>query len=90
ALEPTAGVNLGQLKDTLGEKVSFMGDIDSSRTLNFGTLKEIEEDVKKCIMAACQGGGYFVGPSHNILNDPWENCILLRDAMIKHRNYPLN
>ncbi|KKM90574.1 hypothetical protein LCGC14_1237290 [marine sediment metagenome] len=33
---------------------------------------------------------YFVGSSHNILNIPWENCISLRDAMIKHRNYPLN
>lgn len=90
ALEPTAGVNLGHLKDTLGDKVSFMGGIDSSRILNFGTAKEIEEHVKNCIVTAGQGGGYFVGPSHNILNVPWENCISLRDAMIKHRNYPLN
>jgi uroporphyrinogen decarboxylase len=89
ALEPAAGVNLGHLKDTLGNKVSFMGGLDSSRVLSFGTPREIEEHVKSFIMAAGQGGGYFVGPSHNILNVPWENCISLRDAMVKHRNYPL-
>jgi hypothetical protein len=89
ALEPAAGVNLGHLKDTLGDKVSFMGGLDSSRVLNFGTPREIEEHVKSFIMVAGQGGGYFVGPSHNILNVPWENCISLRDAMVKHRNYPL-
>jgi uroporphyrinogen-III decarboxylase len=89
ALEPAAGVNLGHLKDTLGDKVSFMGGLDSSRVLSFGTAKEIENEVKRGIMAAGQGGGYFVGPSHNILNVPWENCISLRDAMLKHRNYPL-
>ncbi|MHA2186045.1 MAG: uroporphyrinogen decarboxylase family protein [Promethearchaeota archaeon] len=90
ALEPAAGVNLGHLKDTLGDKVSFMGGLDSSRVLSFGTANEIENEVKRGIMAAGKGGGYFVGPSHNILNVPWENCISLRDAMLKHRNYPLN
>ncbi|MFW9895090.1 MAG: uroporphyrinogen decarboxylase family protein [Candidatus Thorarchaeota archaeon] len=89
ALEPAAGVNLGLLKDTLGDKISFMGGIDSSRILNFGSSKEIEEHVKTCIRTAGKGGGYFVGPSHNILNAPWENCITLRDAMIKHQKYPL-
>jgi uroporphyrinogen decarboxylase len=89
ALEPAAGVNLKHLKDTIGDKVSFMGGLDSSRVLNFGTAKEIEDEVKRGITAAGQGGGYFVGPSHNILNVPWENCITLRDAMLKHRNYPL-
>jgi hypothetical protein len=90
ALEPTAGVNLGHLKNTLGDKISFMGGIDSSRILNFGTKKEIEENVKGCIEAAAYGGGYITGPSHNILNVPWENILTLRAAIEKYRNYPLN
>jgi uroporphyrinogen decarboxylase len=90
ALEPAAGVNLAQLKETLGDKVAFLGGMDSSNILNFGTPKDVEEDVKRCLREAGKGGGYFVGPSHNILNAPWENCIALRDAMLKYRNYPLN
>lgn len=90
ALEPAAGVNLGHLKETLGDKMSFMGGMDSSRVLNFGTPKEIEEDVKRCIKAAAIGGGYFAGPSHNILNVPWENVLAFRAAIEKNRDYPLN
>ena len=74
----------------LGDRVAFMGGIDSSDVLNFGSPKDIEEEVKRCIKAAGLGGGYFVGPSHNILNAPWKNILALRAAIEKYRNYPLN
>jgi uroporphyrinogen-III decarboxylase len=90
ALEPAAGVDLAGIKETLGERLCLIGGMDSSRVLNFGTPKDIEEDVKKCIKAAAPGGGYFAGPSHNILNAPWENVLALRAAIEKHRKYPLN
>ena len=90
ALEPAAGVDLAHLKESLGDKVALLGGMDSSRILSFGTPKDVEEDVKKCLKAAGKGGGYFAGPSHNILNVPWENVVALRDAMLKYRKYPLN
>ena len=90
ALEPAAGVNLAQVKLDLGDRVAFMGGMDSSATLNFGTPQEVEEDVKKCILAAGKGGGYFAGPSHNIMDVPWENVMAMRAALQKYRNYPLN
>jgi hypothetical protein len=90
ALEPAAGVDLAHLKETLGDRLCFFGGIDSSAILSFGTPKDIEKEVKRCIKAAGNGGGYFAGPSHNILNPPWENVVALRDAMLKYRKYPLN
>ena len=90
ALEPAAGVDLAHLKDTLGDKVAFLGGIDCSNILNFGTPKDVYEEVKRCIRAAGYGGGYFTGPSHNILNAPWENILALRAAIEKYRKYPLN
>jgi len=90
ALEPAAGVDLAHLKETLGDRVSFMGGMDSTRILSFGTPKEVEEEVKRCIQAAGIGGGYFAGPSHNILNVPWENILAFRAAIEKYRKYPLN
>jgi hypothetical protein len=89
ALEPAAGVDLAHLKETLGDKVALLGGMDSSRILSFGTPKDVVEDVKNCLKAAGKGGGYFAGPSHNILNVPWENVVALRDAMLKYRKYPL-
>ena len=67
-----------------------MGGMDSTRVLNFGTLKEIEEEVKRCINVAAIGGGYFAGPSHNILNVTWENVLAFRAAIEKYRDYPLS
>ena len=89
ALEPAAHVDLAHLKETLGDRVCFMGGIDASNILNFGTPKNVEEEVKRCIKAAASGGGYFAGPSHNILNVPWENVLALRAAIEKYRKYPL-
>ena len=89
ALEPAAGVGLAYLKQTLGDKISFMGGIDSSRILNFGTPEEIVQEVKRCVKAAGHNGGYFVGPSHNVLTTPMENLRVLRDAIEKYRQYPL-
>jgi hypothetical protein len=90
ALEPAAGVDLAYLKETLGDQVAFLGGIDGSNILNFGTPKDIEEEVKRCIKAAAYGGGYFAGPSHNVLSAPWENILALRAAIEKYRKYPLN
>lgn len=90
ALEPAAHVDLAHLKETLGNRVAFMGGIDASNILNFGTPKDVEEEVKRCIKAAAYGGGYFAGPSHDILNVPWENILALRAAIEKYRKYPLN
>lgn len=90
ALEPAAGVDLVHLKETLGDRVSFMGGIDASNVLNFGTPKDVDEEVKRCIKAAAEGGGYFAGPSHNILSAPWENVLAMRASIEKYRKYPLN
>ncbi|MHA1526425.1 MAG: uroporphyrinogen decarboxylase family protein [Promethearchaeota archaeon] len=89
-LEPAAGVDLAHLKETLGDKVAFLGGMDCSNILNFGTPKDVYEEVKRCIKAAGHGGGYFAGPSHNILNAPWENILAFRAAIEKYRKYPLN
>ncbi len=90
ALEATAGVDLAGLKESLGDRLSFLGGLDSSGILCFGTPKDVEDNVKKCIKAAGHGGGYFVGPSHDILNMPWENVLAMKAAIKKYRNYPLN
>jgi uroporphyrinogen decarboxylase len=90
SLEPAAGVDLAHLKETLGDRVAFLGGIDGSNILNFGTPKDVEAEVKRCIQAAAEGGGYFAGPSHNVLNAPWDNIMALRAAIEKYRKYPLN
>ena len=63
--------------------------MDSSRILNFGTPEEVEEHVKNFIKIAGRNGGYFAGPSHNIIHTPWKNLLVFRSAIEKYRKYPL-
>ena len=90
SLEATAGVDLLGLKESLGDRLCFMGGLDSSGVLTYGTPKDVEENVRKTIRIAGKGGGYFVGPSHDIINIPWENLMVMRAAIEKYRKYPLN
>ena len=73
----------------LGDKLCFMGGLDSSGILTYGTPKDVEENVRNTIKGAGKGGGYFVGPSHDIINIPWENILAMRAAIEKYRKYPL-
>lgn len=90
SLEATAGVDLKGLKLSLGDKLCFMGGLDSSGVLTFGSPQDVENDVKKCLKDAGSGGGYIIGPSHDILNMPWDNILAMRAAIEKYRKYPLN
>ena len=89
SLEATAGVDLPGLKESLGDKLCFMGGLDSSGVLTYGTPKDVEDNIRNTIKSAGKGGGYFVGPSHDIINIPWENIMAMRAAIEKYRKYPL-
>ena len=89
SLEPAASVDLAGLKEKLGSRMAFAGGVDSTRVLTFGTTRDVEADVKRCIVAAAYGGGYLVGPSHTILDVPWDNVLALRAAIEKYRKYPI-
>ncbi|MFX0097988.1 MAG: uroporphyrinogen decarboxylase family protein [Candidatus Hodarchaeota archaeon] len=90
SLEPASGIDLAQINDDFGDKLALLGGVDSSVVCTFGTPKDVEEDVKKCLKAATPGGGYFVGPAHDILSVPWENMLALRAAIEKYRKLPIN
>ncbi len=88
SLEPAAGVDLHEIKQTYGDRLCLFGGIDATRILNFGNVQDVYDEVKRCVISAAKGGGYVIGPSHNILHCPWPNVLALRDAIEKYRNYP--
>ena len=89
SLEATAGVDLAGLKESLGDRLCFMGGLDSSGIITYGTPKNVEENIRNTIKIAGKGGGFFAGPSHDIINIPWENILAMRAAIEKYRKYPL-
>ncbi|UCG00114.1 MAG: hypothetical protein JSV89_11375 [Spirochaetaceae bacterium] len=91
-IQPTAkDMDLGELKKTYGRNLAFFGGVDMQQVLPFGTVKEVEQEVKLRIRQAGSGGGFVIAPAHNIQPDtPTENIYAFFDAVKKFGTYPLD
>lgn len=88
SLEPAAGMNLNYLKETYGNKVCLLGNIDVSRLLSFGTEQEIIDEVKKEITIAAPGGGYIFSPCTDIIDSiPPRNIKIMMETLLKYGKY---
>lgn len=88
-LQPTANNSLQKAVDELGDKLAIMSALDDSRILEYGTPKDVEEDVKQAIRIAGPTGNFSVGPTNTLLDPPMENVLAMIDAMEKYSYYPL-
>jgi uroporphyrinogen decarboxylase len=69
------------LKQQWGARLGFWGGVDTQTTLPFCTPPEVAAEVVTRVRDLGQGGGYVLGPVHNIQADiPVENIIALFDA----------
>jgi len=60
------GMDRQELKRSFGDKIVFHGAMDNQRTLAFGSEEEIRQEVRDNIRILGEGGGYILGPCHNI------------------------
>jgi uroporphyrinogen decarboxylase len=79
-----------RLKAEFGDRLTFMGAIDTQRVLPFGSVEEVQAEVEQRIAHLGPGGGYILAPVHNVQADvPPENLL----AMYRHARqvgrYPL-
>jgi uroporphyrinogen decarboxylase len=65
-LQRTAGMDLGFVKEQYGSQVCLIGNIDSSRTLPFGTPAEVAAEVREAIDVAAPGWGYILASDHSL------------------------
>ena len=67
-------------KEQYGDRLSFMGGLDTQTYLSFGTPQEVKQAVKKVISVMADEGGYIAAPSHTI-NIPKENKQAMVEAI---------
>ncbi len=90
SLEPMAGMNLKHLKETYGDKLCLIGNIDVSQLLPYGTKNDVVDAVKKCISDAGEGGGYMLSACTDITNScKLDNVLAMISATKKYGEYPL-
>lgn len=70
------------LKAEFGDKICFHGTISTQKTLPFGTVEDVINEVKERIRTVGRDGGLIVAPAHNFQPDtPIENILALYDAI---------
>ena len=84
-LQRTAGMELRDVKEQYGERFCIIGNVDSSRTLPYGTPEEVEAEAREAIEIAAPGNGFILASDHSLHDGiPIENILALRDAGLKY------
>ena len=65
ALQPSAGVDIAQIKQDYGDRLCLMGNVDID-LLGRGTPQQIEQAVKELIEVAAPGGGFILSSSNEL------------------------
>jgi uroporphyrinogen decarboxylase len=82
--------DMAEVKRRFGDKMVFWGGIDTQRVLPFGSVDDVEAEVKQRIHELGPGGGFVVASVHAIQPDvPPENIIAMAEATRKYGTYPL-
>jgi len=78
------GMNTAKLKREFGNDLCFWGGIDVQQLLNFGTVDDVRQEVKRVIGDLGEGGGYLFGPAHDIQTlTPPQNILAMYEEALK-------
>ena len=90
SLQPSANMDIAEIKRRYGKDLFLMGNIDLNYVLTFGTLEEVEETVRRTIDVAAPGGGYIL-TTCNCLVDAVrpENAWAMYRTAEEHGQYPV-
>ena len=83
-----AGMDPEFLKEEFGDRITFWGGgIDTQRTLQMGTPKQVKNQVRQMCDIFGADGGFVFNTVHNVqANAPIENVIAMMDAVCEVRN----
>ncbi len=56
-------------KRRYGDRLSFYGGISIQKTLPYGTVEEVKDEVRRLIEIVGENGGYIASPSHDLPAD---------------------
>ena len=57
------------MKKKYGSRLSFYGGISTQKTLPYGTVTQIRDEVKRLLDVVGKDGGYIASPAHSIPPD---------------------
>ncbi len=84
-------MDIEKYKDDYGDRICLWGNIDLVYTLSYGTVEEVDAEVKQRIKKLAPGGGYILASANSITEfcKP-ENVFAMAEAKNKYGWYPIN
>ncbi len=58
-----------EMKKRYGDRLSFFGGISTQKTLPYGTVQQVKDEVRRLLEAIGRNGGYIASPAHDIPKD---------------------
>jgi len=90
SLDPTAGVDIGEVKAKYGHKLVLIGNV-AVDSLAKKSKAEVIEETKNCIRKASPGGGHILSSSNSwAAGAKLENCLAMVKTGRKYGVYPIN
>ncbi len=90
ALQMDPDVDIGDVKQRIGDKMALIGNMHQLKTLQHGTPEEVELECKQMIEKAGRGGGYILSASGCLSKEtPIKNLDAMLRAAEKYGTYPL-
>jgi uroporphyrinogen decarboxylase len=85
SLQPTANMDLADIKARYGRKMCLIGNIDINEVLPFAGADTVRKVVRQTIEAGIPGSGYILSTCNILTRDiPVENAIAMYDEAERH------
>ncbi|MBN1635622.1 MAG: hypothetical protein JW920_03875 [Deltaproteobacteria bacterium] len=89
ALEYNANVDLADFRKEIGHELVFLGHLDITHVLSFGSREEVFEHIREAIKKGGQGGGLILGPCNSHADIRVQNLKWMMEAIEEYGSYPL-
>jgi uroporphyrinogen-III decarboxylase len=90
SIDPSARMDIGEVKKLYGDKICLMGNIDCAWTLVHMKPEDAVRETKECIEKASPGGGHILSSSSIIHKGiPFENAMAMIETGHKYGKYPI-
>ncbi|HKJ84769.1 MAG TPA: uroporphyrinogen decarboxylase family protein [Spirochaetia bacterium] len=74
-------MNFASIHERYGDRLSFWGTIGTQRTMPFGSVEDVKNEVRRNVGICGEAGGIVIGPTHVVEPEvPWENIVALREV----------
>ena len=81
SLQPSAGMDIAQVKKDYGDALTLIGNIDLDYILTSAPPEEVALNVRQTIEAAAPGGGYILSTCNTLIDAiPLKNALAMYEA----------